>query len=250
MGIMKVKGIVIKQVNINESDKILTILTEENGKIEAVAKGCRKPKSQLLASTQLFTVSNFVLYEGRNLSRISQSELLQSFHALRNDLTLLTYATYFAELANVVSLKQIPMRNLFILLCNALYYIVQEKSKVKFIKIAFQLKIANIAGIKPVLDYCACCNEKNQSLDRFSIEAGGLVCIKCFENQRDSKKIGLGTVEVMKLIYYTKFAQLHTIQINYQILNQMDPIMDQFLETHLDEKFKSLQFITLLDEHR
>jgi len=66
MPISKTEGIVLRYTNLGEADKILTILTRNNGKIKAIAKGCRKPKSSLLSSSEVFVFSEFVLYKGTN----------------------------------------------------------------------------------------------------------------------------------------------------------------------------------------
>ena len=60
MSLLKTSGIVIKQVNYGEADRILTILTKDVGKIQVMARGVRRPRVPSLASTQLFCYSNFI----------------------------------------------------------------------------------------------------------------------------------------------------------------------------------------------
>lgn len=61
MSYVKTTGIVIKEVHTGEADKILTIFTRNLGKITASAKGARRPRSRLIAGTQLLCYSDFVL---------------------------------------------------------------------------------------------------------------------------------------------------------------------------------------------
>ena len=79
MPISKTEGIVLRYTNLGEADKILTILTRNNGKIKAIAKGCRKPKSSLLSSSEVFVFSEFVLYKGTNFYHISQAVTRETF---------------------------------------------------------------------------------------------------------------------------------------------------------------------------
>ncbi len=120
MGVSKTEGIVLKYTNLGEADKILTILTRNKGKIKAIAKGCRKPKSSLTASSEIFVFSEFVFYKGANLYHVTQAETRETFYNIRNDLLRLSYAVYFAELADTVSDEEIPSERLFILLAKTL----------------------------------------------------------------------------------------------------------------------------------
>jgi DNA repair protein RecO (recombination protein O) len=125
MGVTKTQGIVLKYTNLGEADKILTILTRSKGKIKAVAKGSRKPKSSLLASSELFAFSEFVLYKGSNLYHISQAETRETFYNLRNDLLRLSYGVFFVEMADSVSEEELYNERLFLLLAKVLYYLAE-----------------------------------------------------------------------------------------------------------------------------
>ena len=62
MGIIKTKGIILSESNMNDFDKMVTILTP-NGKIGCAAKGARKPKSLLMAGTQLLCFGEYLIYQ-------------------------------------------------------------------------------------------------------------------------------------------------------------------------------------------
>lgn len=69
MANIKINGIVLAESNMGDFDKMLTILTPNVGKISCVAKGARRPKSALLAGTQLFCFGEYLVFKGsRNLS--------------------------------------------------------------------------------------------------------------------------------------------------------------------------------------
>src|SRR5690554_5522486 len=106
MGLIKTSGIIIKQINYDEADKILTIMTKDYGKIQALAKGARKTNNRFLASTQLFCYSNFIFYQGKSMNYINQAELRESFYNLRKNLRDFTYASYIIELINAATQEQ------------------------------------------------------------------------------------------------------------------------------------------------
>ena len=62
MKIIKTSGIVIAENSLGDSDKILTILTPNMGKISCAAKGAKRPKSMLMASSQILCFGEYVFY--------------------------------------------------------------------------------------------------------------------------------------------------------------------------------------------
>ena len=79
MKLFKVKGIVIKEIQYKDNDKIITLLTDEFGKISCLAKGAKKNNSPLLAACQLFVYSEFVLYKGTSFYHINSAETIDFF---------------------------------------------------------------------------------------------------------------------------------------------------------------------------
>jgi DNA repair protein RecO len=59
------KGVVLKRVNYGEADRIVTFITNDHGKVTAIAKGVRKPKSKLAGGLELFSICNLSLIKGK-----------------------------------------------------------------------------------------------------------------------------------------------------------------------------------------
>ena len=98
MGIIKTKGIVILESNMNDYDKMVTVLTPDMGKIGCAARGSRRPKSSLMAGTQLLWFSDFIIYSSPSSYNINSCETIEVFYNIRNDLDKLNYASLFREL--------------------------------------------------------------------------------------------------------------------------------------------------------
>jgi DNA repair protein RecO (recombination protein O) len=94
----RTEAIVLKAQDYGETDKLLTLLTPQVGKLRAVAKGVRKPNSRMGGHLDLFTRSNLFLARGRNLDIVTQAVALEHFTAMRHDLARSTYAHYVADL--------------------------------------------------------------------------------------------------------------------------------------------------------
>src|SRR5579862_2141676 len=108
MPLYKSTAIVLHRTNLGETDRILTLLGRETGKLNAVAKGARGPKSRLSGVSELFTHSRILLAAGRNLDIVSQGEIRESFPALRTDLALMARATYLCELTDRLTEEREP----------------------------------------------------------------------------------------------------------------------------------------------
>lgn len=248
MGVAKTEGIVLKYTNLGESDKILTILTRNNGKIKAIAKGCRKPKSSLLSSSEVFVFSEFVLYKGTNFYHISQAVTRETFYNIRKDLLRLSYATYFAELAETVSEEGIPCERLFLLLAKALYYLSVGEIPMGLLHLGYQLKLMDISGYRPNLSRCGVCRKAQDDFTRFSVSLGSVVCSDCssdesFRKQGDVFKLSPGSTEAFKFLLNTEISRLNTKKIDNTIFNEIDKITRSFILNHLDKRFKSLEFL-------
>lgn len=243
MGISKTQGIVLKYTNLGEADKILTILTRSKGRIQAIAKGCRKPKSSLLASCELFVFSEFVFYKGTTFYHVTQAETRETFYNIRNDLMLLSYATYFAELAGTVSVEEMPAERLFLLLARALYYLSTKEIPAGIVNIAYQLRLMDISGYRPSLGRCVNCRRSFDEYERFSSTLGGVLCSDCTGADKSAFRLSKGTLEVFRTFLNTEISRLNNVKTDNTIYNELDRIIKDFVLKHLDKRFKSLDFL-------
>ncbi|MGE0992705.1 DNA repair protein RecO, partial [Bacillus sp. GMa5/2] len=74
----KVEGIVIRTTDYGETNKIVTIFSRELGKISAMARGAKKPKSRLASVSQLMTHGHFLIQMGSGLGTLQQGEIIST----------------------------------------------------------------------------------------------------------------------------------------------------------------------------
>ena len=91
-------GIVLRETETKETDKILTVLTGELGKIAVIARGARRKNSRIAAPSQLLAYSELTLYKRGNWYMLDEGVTKELFDGVRQDLVLLSLASYFAEL--------------------------------------------------------------------------------------------------------------------------------------------------------
>lgn len=172
-----VKGLVIRTVDIKESDRLITIFTEEIGVVSATARGARALKSRKLASTMQYCYSSFVLQRRGEYYYVKEAELIENFFDIRRSIEGLALAGYIAEVLSDVTVAQAE-NELLRLSLNSLYAISRGKYPMERIKAAFEIRCASILGFMPEVISCSECGEK-EGIFYFNIMGGSLTCAKC-----------------------------------------------------------------------
>ena len=147
------RGLVLRTTEYKETDRILTILTDHDGLLSVKARGVRSNRSKLKGACQLLTYAEFTISDARGFTAITEATAIEMFPELRNDLLLLSLASYFAQLAEVLSQEDASSPALLSLILNALYALSKLKKPPRLVKAATELRLAAIAGYMPELSY-------------------------------------------------------------------------------------------------
>lgn len=98
--VYKVEAIILKRKNIGETDRILTLLTKQFGKLKVIAKGIRKTSSKRSPHLELFTHVDLVLHKGKTWDSVTEVNGMETFQGLRTHLSRITIAYYLCELVD------------------------------------------------------------------------------------------------------------------------------------------------------
>ncbi len=170
------EGIALRAIRLGETDRIVTFLTKENGKVRAVAKGVRRPKNRIGSRVEPLSHVSMMCWRGRELDTINQVELLESFRAIRSDLDRMSPALTMLEMVDQVALERSESPELFAMLLGALRALDNRYSPT--ILGAFCFKLLGLEGVGPIADRCAAC-ESEGPLVAFDSAIGGLLCQSC-----------------------------------------------------------------------
>lgn len=103
-------GLVLRETVTRETDKILTVLTPDRGKISLIARGARRKNSRLAAACQLLAYSELTIYEKGQWFMLDEAETLELFTGLRTDFVALSLASYLADLTDATAQRSTPPR--------------------------------------------------------------------------------------------------------------------------------------------
>ena len=185
MATVKIKGIVLSENNMGDYDKMLTILTPNFGKISCAAKGARRPKSALLAGTQLFCFAEYLVYKGTSTYHINSCETIEMFYNIRTDLDRLKYAIHLNKIVQDITEENENCYNILQLYLNALYSISETDKDKDLIISIFKLRLLKILGFSPRILACVNCKTK-ENLNYFSIKDNGFKCETCGKQDKSA----------------------------------------------------------------
>ena len=160
---MRTKALVLRETAYKESDKILTLLTQEAGKLTASGRGCRKKGSPIAAGCQLLVWSDMVLYEHRGRWAVQEAAVEREFRGMRDDLVKFALGCYGAEVTELLAVEGVPNPELLSLLLNSLHALDKLDRPPALVKAAFELRCLCLAGYGPLLDACAVCGREPPS---------------------------------------------------------------------------------------
>jgi DNA repair protein RecO (recombination protein O) len=186
MPLLKTPAITLKSRKWGDADRIVTFYARHLGKIRAVARGARRPKSRLGAALEPLTLCDLNLFEksGDTLYRVSQVDLVEPFLRFREDLALMAAAARMANVVGAVTPDGDPDPHLFDTLEQGLRSLVTSDDPA-FTALLFQIRLLGLTGFRPQTDHCSACGKTRVIQEpQFSPVSGGLVCMTCAARQR------------------------------------------------------------------
>ena len=192
-------AIVLRHVNYRDNDRMVTLLSPSRGRIDAIIRNCRKPKSHNLNSGELFALGDYMLHENRGHITVTSVRLIETFYPLRNDYDRLICGIWLLNLAEAVAEPEQEQQELFMLLLHTLSRLTFSDQEWKPLLAGFLLHFSACQGFKPRLNHCVFCGNKLEDQDPvfFDGEEGGVCCGGC-RNRRDQASVSPAQLRWMR----------------------------------------------------
>jgi DNA repair protein RecO (recombination protein O) len=242
------EAVVIKKIKLGEADRILTLYTRDHGKIEAVAKGIRRPKSKMAGHLELLTYSQLRLARGRNLDTITGSQTIEAFQPLKNDFWLTSCGLYTAELVNQFNPERNANQPMFELLLDTLSRLSKAENTELTLRY-FELHLLDLSGYRPQLYECvACRTELKPVANAFCSAAGGILCPNCQYEQPTSINISIDAIKVLRFMQRNDFEMVSRLKITTELANELKNILAGYIRYILEKDVKSATWLDSLRE--
>lgn len=238
---IKTDGIIIREQNIGESDRLVTILTREYGLVRAFVRGAKNIKSNKLSSTGLLCYSHFTLFRRKDSYIIDNAEPIEVFFNLRNDIVKLSLALYCAQVCEELAPKEDNAEGFLRLLLNSIHLLCKTDKNLLVVKSVMELRAMSKSGYMPNLLACNSCNEYESDIMYFNINDGTLFCDKCSSDIKNIK-IPKSVVSAMRYIIYSDFKKIFDFNLSDDNLKLLNFITERYLIVQTQRSYKTLDF--------
>lgn len=239
------KGIVLRETETKETDKILTLLSWDQGKIPVIARGARRKNSKFAAAAQPLAYAEWTLYQRKEWHYASDASTLELFGGLRGDLEALSLGFYMAELTEAAAPDAVPVPELLRHLLNGLYALSTLHKPPSLVKPAFELRLLCLAGYEPLADACAVCGREEPEEPVLDAVQGVIRCRGCGGNGlplcRDS-------LAALRHIVYGDPKRLYSFRLGGEALRRLSSASEAFLRAQLERGFSTLDFYKSIRE--
>lgn len=240
-----VTGMVISAMPVGDYDKRIVLLTKEKGKISAFAKGARRQKSTLMASTRPFSFGEYALYEGRSSYNVVSANVKNYFEQLSRDLEGAYYGFYFMELADYYGRENVDGSETLNLLYQSFRALLNPNLDNRLVRRIFELKLMTINGEYPEMYRCISCG-KEDGLIHYSTQSAGMVCEKCLEKRVGIIEPDASTIYTFQYVISSGIDKLYTFAVSEKVLKEFSDIMDKHMKLYIDTEFKALNLLNSL----
>lgn len=230
------RSIILRARDLRESDQLITVFSEKEGKLTAVAKGVKKPKSSLRGCVQPFCHSLLFFSQGRELDLITQGRVIDFYGNSREDLHRTLHNIYMMEILDKSLMDRAPLPHLYQAMIDVLELINQEGFNSILIRYFESQLLVNL-GYKPVLDRCVQCGSRALNKYTFSLADGGLVCDTCHVNGNYMILRG-DCLALLRLLSGGNLQAVRRVKAVPEAMAQLESLLEHYLEYHVERKFR------------
>lgn len=234
--ILKDEVIILKEVDYKDYHKIIHGFSKNNGKISFIARNAKKSRNKSISPLKIFSHVDVVIYQGKGLPILNNSEIVNNFYKINNDYNKYVYACYIAELLNSIVVEE-PNEKIFNMALK-FFKLIEENKEISNLVTGFEFKLISMLGFRPQLKYCINCI--SEECNFFSIDQGGLICSQCKDNNSYLLKINTEELNILNKILVSKFESI----LDMNISNKVKNLIRNYLMYHIDKHdFKSLKLL-------
>lgn len=238
------EALVMRHIDYGESDRIVTLLTPEQGMIKGFARAARKSRKRFGVCLEPFCRIEVQWRAGRNdLCALQDAELLDARSGLRGDLTSFALACYGVELVELLLHEGEPHPEIFQLINAYLDYLCGDGDTM-VARLLFELRLIQQLGYVPHLVHCSECFEvfTSDALVAFNAERGGSLCLSC-AGTSTCLHLSVGTLGSLARTLLTPIALFEGFRFGKKTLEEGAMLLDSVFKRVLPRPPKSLSFL-------
>jgi DNA repair protein RecO (recombination protein O) len=243
----RAEGLVLKNISFGEADLLVTLYSRESGKLRALAKGARRSSSKMVGHFEPLTVTRLSLVRGRSLDILNQVEVTENFSRLKGDLTTLARGLYVAELIDGFGSEGVSNRQLYDLAIETLAAIQHHPSRELVLR-HFELHLMRVTGFMPELFHCVECRVPLEpERHRFSLDAGGTLCLDCTPAGVQIRSLSLRALKVLRMLRGSRLVDLPQLQPHPPLEQEVKSLLSTAIGYWMDREIRTNSFLNHLE---
>ncbi len=237
----KIRGLILKEINFGEADKILTVLTENNGKISILAKNIRKVKGRFGAGATFLCFSEFEITPSKNeLYYLKRATPINNFFKLSESIEKLALATYMGQLASMAVPDEYSSdSDTLSLLLNTFYVLENRTLDLNLIKSTFELRLMAEEGYTPQIAECVKCGNSSSPFI-FNLREGTVTCENC---QGEGIKLSDALYQAMVYIIISDVKKLYSFDLGKENIKLLSDIAEKYTLLCMGREIPSLDYL-------
>ena len=234
-GLYRDVGVVLRTYKLRESDRIVVLMTQENGKVRAVAKGVRKTKSKFGARLEPMSHVRLLLYRGRELDIVSQADSVEPLAPLLSSLDRASQGMAAIEAVDQLGLEREPNARLYNMAVGVLRTIADRPAPLNVP--AFYWKLLAAEGLEPQLDMCVRCGEAEPDVQLVALDLneGGATCRSC----RSGTAVSVAALTIMRDILGGRLNEALALPES-PATHEVGVLATRALEHHIERRLKAV----------
>ena len=245
MPLFKGQAIVLRSINLSETDKLVSFMTDQFGKVKCVAKAARKIKNRFGAAIEPMSHIRLIYFgkENQTLYRLNHSDIIHSFQPIRDDLRKIYTGIYFNELVDTLTPDAHPDPNVFRLLLEGLLAL-EAMDGLDTVSRLFEMRLMCLAGYTPQLSHCSICKRLVET-ERigFSFEHKGIVCESCSFKIQPEMRFQAGTLRYLKKLKTMDVQYASRLKFPKGVEREIEQLTHKLILSHIGRELKSYPFI-------
>jgi len=237
-------AIVLSRFDYGEADRILTLLTPELGKIKAIAKGIRRPKSRIGGSLEPLAELRVQLAKGRTFDVVTQVTMQHAWLGLRDRLEVTATAWYCAELLERSLEERHAAEPLYLLLRRA-YELLDAGMAPERVARWFEMRLCDELGVRPEVDRCVECDRLLEAGDevRWIPRLGGVLCGRHAGPSMATAGLSPDALKVLKAYQRMDVEGLAGLRLPRAIEAEVERVMGEFVRHVMERDTRSRRFL-------
>lgn len=244
--VQKTRAIVLRTLDYGESDRIVTFISADFGKLKGIAKGARRSKRRFANALELLSLSDILFSRGGRggLFLIEGADVISHHPGIREDLEKTLIATYLAELVDGFSAEGKKNVELFRLLEDFLAYLDLQTPR-PGIERFFEMRLLKLTGYDLHIGSCLACGKELEEISEpaFIPAEGGIRCRTCLRNASSVLSVTPGTLKTLIAGSRMDLQMIPRLAVSDRTARESRAVLGGIIEHLLGKALKSLKVL-------